>query len=270
LARTQVFSGEICWTPPALDQGRVYLRSPSRGVCLLLGRPDQLSPAQRETARPTTEMAQPWSLNVSWLIGGERLYPFDPPSRKELTLWYAYSMLGVFLPAGIAALATYGWLRWRKSGRAAPASRGVLAAVAVLAGIAGMPLFNRLEQEFVFTWPSSLFTVWQMTLWAAIWARRQPDLKRARRRARLAGLAFLLAAFAYFHLCWKLGMAIEWLFLLGLPLSSPASVVAAFALARSSGPLRDLLWIVASFSVYYLACTLFVLWRMSPGAQPLV
>ena len=34
LARTEVFGGEVCWTPPALHRGRVYLRSPTRVSCL--------------------------------------------------------------------------------------------------------------------------------------------------------------------------------------------------------------------------------------------
>src|SRR5581483_2323889 len=34
LARTQLFADETCWTPPTLDDGRLFVRSPSRGVCV--------------------------------------------------------------------------------------------------------------------------------------------------------------------------------------------------------------------------------------------
>jgi hypothetical protein len=192
------------------------------------------------------------SVDLSWLIGGERLYPFDPPTKQELKQWYLASILGVFAPAAIVATLCYGWLRLRKSNSAASIARMVFAGVWFVAGIAGMPWLNRLGYEFIFTWPASLFIAWQMSLGAALWARRQPDPKRARRLARLAGVAFLAVAFAYFHLCWKLGMAIEWVFLIGLPLSSPATAGVAYQLDRRTGLLSGLFWIFASFSLYYL------------------
>lgn len=266
LGRTQVFSGEICWTPPALDGGRLYVRSPSRLACLLVGRPEQLSPTQQAIARPAADLPQPVTFDVTRLIGGERMYPFDAPSKRELKRWYLASLATAFAPAGLLALIAYGLLRRHTPVRAAMTARLLLFALAFVAGIVATPLLNRGSDEFTFTWPASLFAAWQLATWASVWSRSQPGVKRARRLARLAGVVFLAAALAYFHFCWKLGMAIEWVFLIGLPLSSPMSLWAAFQLARRASPWRDALWLIASFSVYYLACAAFVLWKMGPGA----
>ena len=42
LARTQLFDDEICWTPSTLWRGKLFLRSPSRAVCVYVGRADKL------------------------------------------------------------------------------------------------------------------------------------------------------------------------------------------------------------------------------------
>ena len=46
LARTNVFPGEICWTAPTLCGRRLFLRSPTRAVCLFVGKPEQLTAQQ--------------------------------------------------------------------------------------------------------------------------------------------------------------------------------------------------------------------------------
>ena len=58
LGRTQVFQGEICWTAPALDRGRLYLRSPDAFSLHLRGSPGKArrrttssSPTQRVASR---------------------------------------------------------------------------------------------------------------------------------------------------------------------------------------------------------------------------
>jgi len=42
LGRVQLFEDDTCWTPPALWQGRLFVRSPSHAVCLYVGRPENL------------------------------------------------------------------------------------------------------------------------------------------------------------------------------------------------------------------------------------
>ncbi|MDB5386364.1 MAG: outer rane biosis protein BamB, partial [Planctomycetaceae bacterium] len=76
LARATVFEGEVCWTPPALHRGRLYLRTQTRAVCLYLGKKplDALQPVQSVAAIP-----RPWRLDMSLLLSGEREFPATTP-----------------------------------------------------------------------------------------------------------------------------------------------------------------------------------------------
>jgi outer membrane protein assembly factor BamB len=92
LGRTEVFRGEICWTAPALDHGRLYLRSPTRAACLYLGKPERMSGPQRELAVPTASIPKAHRLQFGWLIGAERECPFELPAAQELLQWYVWSL----------------------------------------------------------------------------------------------------------------------------------------------------------------------------------
>ena len=67
LGRVGVFSGEICWTAPALHQNRLYLRSPSRAACLYVGKPENLEAADRNrAARPPRASGPGQSTGPGW------------------------------------------------------------------------------------------------------------------------------------------------------------------------------------------------------------
>src|SRR5262249_10918939 len=101
LARTQLFADENCWTPPALWQGRLFVRSPSQAVCLFVGRPESLPEGLSPT--PSSGPVRSWRFDPVWLVSRERDYPNDAPSWEEMTLWFEACVLMVF---GGAALAT--------------------------------------------------------------------------------------------------------------------------------------------------------------------
>jgi outer membrane protein assembly factor BamB len=265
IGRAQVFTDEICWTPPALHEGKIYLRSPSRATCLYLGQAADLPANRSRTAIPVNQLPQPRGWTLSWLAGGEREYPLDPPSKRELRTWYVYSLAGVFGVAAGLAIAVWTPLAWRRNQRAPRAFRATLLAASFAMGIVATPWLNYVSAEYVFCWPATLLVSLEMAFIASLAARRRPQCRRARRRARLAGLLLLATAAVYFHACLAWGLAIQWFYLIGLPLASPITVPAAYLMSRSTRPWSDLLLILTAYSGYYWISALFALWKMSPA-----
>jgi len=262
LARTQVFEDEICWTAPALHRGRLYLRTPTRSACLFLGTPEELSPQQRADARPTQKIPKARRSNVEWFLGGvQEREPYEPPPAEQLNRWYMACLLGVF---GVSALAAAGVLLVARQRR--PDSSRFIGYAAFWCfvfglGIFGTPLFSRLGNQFVFTWPAFLFAAFQVTFIAIVWAEGRENKRRARWVSRAAGLALIGLCLGYFHACRTLGMNYESLFLAGFVPAFPAALLAARQFGGKAHPLRELLWVVVAFSFYFLTCRI-ILWTL--------
>ena len=108
LGRVEIFSGKICWTAPVLNAGRLFLRSPTEAACVYVGSRIANSEQSPLIERSTSSGQITKSINWNWWVGGERECPFDMPDFKELASWYAISLVGVFLPAGLLSLMIYG------------------------------------------------------------------------------------------------------------------------------------------------------------------
>lgn len=263
LARTQVFGGEICWTAPALDHGRLYLRSPSKAACVYVGKPEDLGQERLARARRTSEIPKPTRLDLARLVGGERQYAFDPPDLHELSIWYGFSLLGVLGIAVVIAGVIGQSVRLMWPDPARRTSRIVFWCAAFLLGAAGTPVYNRLWDQFVFTWPVCLFVAHQLALTAIVWASREPGVRTVRWVSLLAVLFFLGVCLSYFLVCRRLSLAIEWVFLLGFLPSWPIAVPAAYRLQCEARWPRDLFWTILSFSAYFWAAGGLILWKMA-------
>lgn len=261
LGRAQVFSGEICWTAPALYRGCLYLRSPKRAACVYVGKPERLGQRQRAQARPASAIATPQPLDWTWLVGGEREYAFDLPDARELGLWYGSAALGILgLAAFVAALTQWGLRRCRLSW-ANYAGRIAFWTFAIVLGIVATPLLSRLAQESIFTWPLSLYVAQQITFAVVIWASQSRPRTGSTLIALAAGFGFLVACLSYFQLCRTVGLAPLWLYLLGFLPSWPLAIPAAYRIARKGSLLGDFLWTWAGFSLYFAACAGYIFWR---------
>ncbi|MDY0168432.1 MAG: PQQ-binding-like beta-propeller repeat protein [Thermoguttaceae bacterium] len=265
LARAKVFGNEICWTAPALSDGRLYLRSPTRAVCLYLGVPERLDEQRLAAARTVAEIAATEGFDWTGLVGGEREYAFDPADLRELTMWYLYSLLGVLGLAAAASTLAYLCPPASRTDAARRRSRVVFWCLAFLLGVAGTPVFNRLASRFVFTWPVALCVAHQLALWATVRSSRQRKLGQSTWWTRTAVLFFLAVCLAYFLVCRRLSLAIEWIFLLGFMPSWPIAIPAAYQLDRPRPPWHDMLWAVLSFTAFFWSSAAIVLWRMAAG-----
>src|SRR5258706_6027573 len=108
LGHADIFPGETCWTAPALNRGRLYVRSPTRAACLFVGKPERMTPRQRALSAAALPTIPKVGLSdVTWLLGAQREYPFEMPDMRELARWYLFS-LGALAAAGLIAGVTYG------------------------------------------------------------------------------------------------------------------------------------------------------------------
>ena len=260
LARAEVFRGEVCWTAPSLHRGRLYLRSPTRVACLYVGTPSGLDRRQQEMAVPTSAIPKAQWLELSWLVGAEREYPFELPDLSELTRWYVFS-LGVIAVAGILAASMHGvlWLRCRRSA-CLPARIAFWIGILVF-GVVATPFGNRSSSQFVFTWPVSLLVVHQIALATVFWAR-QPERGKTSAWCGALGTGFLiLACLAYYDLTRRLSLAPAWYFLPTFLAAWPLAIPAARRLVIPMSLVGDLIWMLLTFSVYFWVSSGVMLWR---------
>ncbi len=261
LGRTQVFQGEICWTAPALDRGRLYLRSPTHLACIYVGLPEELDAEHRQTDRPNSSKPVSSTFDLAWFVGGEREYAFDPADLAELWRWYFYCVAGVLVPAAAAAHL----LRWAVArhwpNAARRAGRGAFWTFAFAIGIVGTPIFNRWTGPFVFTWPVCLFVAHQVALNTIVSANREPKPAGTGWRSLAATALFLGACLAYYQACRRLSLATEWVFLMGFLPSWPAAVPTAYRWAHKERPVLDLVCVWLSFTLLFWSVGAVLLWQ---------
>lgn len=246
LARTDLFGDEgLCWTPPTLSRGRLYVRNQSRLHCVHLGRPEELTAEQREQAR-TQPASRSWQIDWTALLSHEPEYPMEAPTRAELLTWYVWCVAGVFGSGVLVGGSWYGVCRWSRSSLAWPGAMWVAATTAFLIGLAGTTLFSRWHGTFVLTWPASMFVAFQATVGTIVWAEQQSDVRRARWRSRVMVLLFVLFCYGYYELCRAVGVFIAWGFLLGFLPAFPFAVWGARGQAFRQG-----LGFLVAFTVYF-------------------
>ncbi len=250
LARTEIFRGEICWTAPSLHRGRLYLRSPTRAVCVYVGNPARIDAERLARAHPASTVLESRPLDLAWVIGGEREFPYDAPDARELIRWFLASLVGVlFVSAACGYLTARAWRRWSDGSRAG--GWVVFWTTAIVWGCLATPLGNRLGDDFVFTWPVTLFAAHQLALAAILRSRRVPQPWAASWVSIGAVVFLLLTCLAYYDLCRRMTLALTWVFLMGFLPSWPLAIPAARRMIRPGHPAADLLWILAAFSWYF-------------------
>lgn len=251
LGRGQVFGGEICWTSPALNRGRIYLRSPSRCACVFVGQPSALSDARAAAVVPLSQIPKASKIDLSWLVSGEREYPFDNHGPEELRRWFAAALFGLGV-AAILGIVTKIFMRKRQPEFSSRISWSVFWVATFVLGVALTPVLNRSRPEFYFTWPLAMFAAFQLTILMIVWARQQAaSIPRVRLYSRLTLLGFAAVCVSYFLLCRRLSHSMEWLFLVGFLPASVLAIPAAYAIYRRSRWWIQCAWLLAAFTCYY-------------------
>jgi hypothetical protein len=220
------------------------------------------------------EIPQRTSFDPTVLVGGKREFPAASPERQELKRWYGWSLLGLLAGWVVAGLITAGrgvMRRIRHSKGQMPHFWNVRTAfwgVVLIWAALGSAILNARKSEYVFTWPLAVWALLQIAVTTSLWAGQCPTERRRGWWARGAGLLFLAGCGLYFHLCRRLGLAIEWAFLVGcLPVFPAAAAVGWVDLRR---PRWSWWWPfvggILSFSAYFGACVLFLHWWLRTGS----
>lgn len=251
IGRAPVFQDEICWTAPALADGRLYLRSMSHAVCL-----DIRDPAMMPTPSVTQSVGVPLeqlpqlapAWRWEWLINGERAHPLMRPAIDELVWWYGWGLASL-IPALLVGTA-FTTLRPSDAHVTAWTTFGLLFITATVA----TPGLNSWSDRFVLTWPAALF----VSFWAVLMlghTLRGRTLSWAEHVLARAGmLCFLGICLLYFLLLRRFSLPHEWVFLAGfLPLWWPTSRLAV-ATVRRGITFTIACGAMLTFSAYFWAC----------------
>lgn len=264
LGRSRIFGNEICWTTPTLADGRLFLRSPTRVACVLVGEKEIFGDKTITGARPASEIPQRQRFDFTWLLAGERDAPADPPDWNELLRWYLVSLWAAFGIAGAISLFIKGILitffNQARRPTAHAIGRVVFWSVLCVLGIAATAIGNRLTNSFIFTWPVSIFAIHQFLLVCIVISQRDRENAKRQRITIVAVIIFILTALAYFALCRSLDLAVLWIFLMALLPSWIAAVPAAYMLAKPGSMLKDIGIAVATFSIYFWITAGMIYW----------
>lgn len=258
LGRTRLFDGEMCWTPPTLSDGRLFVRSPSRAVCVHVGRAEE-APAQTV---PAPSVGGSWRLDPTWLLSREREYPNDAPTWEEMSLWFGACLL-VFAAAALATGLVH--LVARLFGRRL-AGWPLFLTLAFVLGLLGPNVFSALADRCLFTWPASVYAAFHATVLVCGWAETQPRAaRRPRWLARLTVLGLVLVCWGYFELCRTVGMFVAWSFLFGLPFGFPFTYLAVRAQQKGLSVALSVLLMLLAFAVFFWNCQGLLLWKAGGG-----
>lgn len=253
--RCQVLSG-LCWTPPSLANGRLFLRDRERAVCVYVGDPKTLRPGVGWIAPPPAR----WRFEWTRLLGREPEYPNDAPSVADLRRWFLACAGGVFLPAALLAVLAAAAARrgWRGA-----AAGGTFWLTTFALGIAATPVLSTRLEAFTCTWPASLYSALAVTLRATVRAEQRADRRRARWQARGVIVLFVGVVLGYYQLCKVVGLMTLWAFLPGFLPALVFAVPAAKVRWRAASLACD----VCGFAAYFWVSGLGIGWRSHLGLR---
>ncbi len=253
LARASVLAGDICWTQPILHGGRLFVRNQSRAACIYLREPEQLQPDVRARLLTTHDIPQkPYVDLAAMILGVEPEYAFDIPSRAWFRNWYVVSngiLVGSLLIVCMACVMRRAWTkRWPNY----EVARWLCWSLAFLLGAVGTTVLSRWQNDFVFTWPVSIFVAFQATVAASRW-RRSPSMPTARAWRPVAiAVLFVASCCVYFWMCRRLSLVTEWAFLCGFTAALPCSIAGAFLFQQTRWRLVwEALLTVLAFAAFY-------------------
>jgi outer membrane protein assembly factor BamB len=278
LARVSVLTGEICWTPPALDRGRLYVRNRTHAACIYIGRPELLQPGSNfngagkklltvaEIPQSTAQMPRSGHYDLAALLGAEPEYMFDVPDQAWLRNWYRTALCLLSLAAvlaGLIAMAVQAIFHCRLG---TAGIRRLFWSIAFVLGAVSMTPLSLHQGVLVFTWPVSLFVAFQATLQQVRIGRNAPAGARSAWQSRCVALAFLVICYGYYTLCRRLSLAFEWVFLSGFIAAIPVALAGRWLSQRSGRPvLVGVIFTACEFSAYYWASVAWLWWKY-PGS----
>lgn len=249
LARCQLLSGELTWTPPCLHHGRVFVRNQTQAVCVYIGR-TPLDNSERDTLTVADLPQVPYQNLAATILAVEPEFAFDVPSYVWFRNWF------VACTAILIASYPLAWMCGRRT--AMPFRSTVRMLTCLVAGAIGTTILGRLTGQFLFTWPLCLYAVFEWTAVPERFATPVDSIAKALWR-RIPVLVFLVCCVAYFLICRRLSLVFEWAFLAGFPGAVPFIWVHRKLVARDrAGLLARTLLSVAGLAGFFATTIAFL------------
>jgi len=277
-ARVSVLTGGICWTPPALDRGRVYVRNREQAACLFIGRPEllQLAPTSDGTEQRLLTAAEipqtaPGILpeghsDLAALLGAEPEYMFDVPDPAWLKNWYRTGLCLLALAVALAGLVSLMLRPIRHRWLGETGLRRLFWCFAFVLGAVSMTPLSLHRGEFVFTWHVSLFVAFQAVMQQVQAGRHKFVGIISYLRSRGVALSFLAICYGYYLLCRRLSLAFEWVFLSGFVAAIPIALAGRWLARRSKWPVLVFVILTAlEFTAYFWASVAWLWWKYPGG-----
>ena len=247
LARAPIFPKQPCWTAPALCGGLLVVRSHREFVCLDLGESARgivSTSSGSLTAPARRSQAEGW-------FARHQSAAFYMPGWRIQWRWFLTSLLGVFAPAMLLAVAV---------SKDIPRRRVIFYLTAFLLSLCGTWALTEALGWFVFTWPAGIFLSLMLPLEVRTWAVQRPD-RLARAATRLALAALVAGLAGYWWLCRSLFLVAGQGYLTGLLPAIPFAVWTA-GLARRRGTSVGSLGLgLLAFSVFFWTSAAVLWWR---------
>jgi outer membrane protein assembly factor BamB len=250
LARWSLLPGQLCWTIPAVHDGRLLVRGRESIVCAYLGDPSDV--AGRELARGVSRERSPADRFGRWL---DRYQDdsFWGPDPADLARWYLFCVLGVFMPALVIA-----WpVRRNRS-----ATMTLFFAVSPVLALTNMFLLTTLFGRIAFTCPAALYVFLLLTI---LTSRAMGGIgsKASMILPRIVLIMFGLLCAGYCIGCDRTFFVAGQGFVAGLMPAIPLTYLAAKSILKTDKMGKTLIIGFAAFSVYFWMSALFILWRTS-------
>ncbi|WP_166831126.1 outer membrane protein assembly factor BamB family protein [Thalassoroseus pseudoceratinae] len=271
LWRVHLLKGDICWTQPMLLNGCLYARNQTRLVSVLLQSPEA---SHIPTDRPLMTIDDlPQSEYRDWtqiLLPIEPYYSMDAPTVSESWDWFGISHLllvaGIVLAAIVTGVVRLIDLRSPTQSQNVSGNsrqhifRNTCWLSWFFAGLLGTTLISQQLDRFIFTWPLSLFVVFQMTLYRT---GGRTELTMPSRLLNLVCIVlFLGLSVVYFLLCRRLSLAFEWSFLAAYPAAVPFSLLARWFSKSPRFPrILECVVTVVSWCVYFWTAVGIIVWK---------
>ena len=292
LARAPVLSGELCWTSPALSNGRLFVRNCTRAACVFLGTPERLSAAERTRALTVDDVPRgPTENRLAKALGLEARRELLIPTNHTLGLWFGQclavlTLAGVFVFGGELLFGRHALINFVYGG-----STTRISPVGLVAAVLAPALSSLVVPPPWFTWPLAAclscdlliagpLARWSATRWSA--ARSGVGMSSGVNfgmsstahwfaRLRLAGVLAIAAAWVGFSL--QFGFIFEAAFAAGVVGSVPVALFYALWIRpkRNGRSGRPAAWdcvveftrLIAVFVAFYACGAALLLWRAS-------
>lgn len=257
LGRIAIFSGDPVWTTPTLSRGRIYARNHATAMCIYVGRPEDLETKALNAAvtlsASTDHGRRDWA---ELLLPIEPEFAFDVPSRRWFISWYLTGATMLLLCVALTPFFA--------KGKYTLGTIMLSLIFAACGGAVGTTFLSRWENDFVFTWPLTLFAVFYAALLDLPLSRNKLTAHQ-RRRSWFAVAMVLFTCALYYWLCRRLSLVTEWAFLGGLGSAAPFAIVHRLLMVKDWNWSRQLgvslVITAAGFAAFFWSSVLLLWWK---------